>query len=206
MSDYTVKYGRRFKFTDPKELAMKIQAYFDRCDPHIVKKFRESGFNDRGETIWLEREVMTEQVPYGVTALALELGVSRQTLRQYKDPEHWENADIDEETRQELISTVEQAFQKVEAFNESQLHKNGIANGVKFNLTNNFDWVDKQVVDNNNKTVEEELDELDDKTRKDSETVANAAKAALDGGKKDAAAVAADTPGDASETPGSSAQ
>lgn len=171
-----VKNGRPFLFTDPADLAMRIQNYFDNCDPHIVKKQLESGYNDRGETIWKHRETMTEQVPYTVTGLALELGVSRDTLRNYKEPGHWDNADISEETRQELFRTIEEAFQKVEAFNETQLHKNGIANGVKFNLTNNFGWVDKKVVDENVKTIGEALDDLDDPKEQRDNVAEQAAK------------------------------
>jgi hypothetical protein len=176
MSD-KIKDGRPFKFTDPRELGLKIQNYFDYCDPHIEKRLVENGLNQKGDTIFMEREIMTEQIPYTVTGLALELGVSRSTLLNYKDPDHWENADITDEIRQELFVTIYAAFQKVEAYNERALHKNGISNGIKFNLTNNFGWVDKQVIDNNNKTVGETLDDLDDDSAQRENVADEAAKA-----------------------------
>ena len=40
---------------------MAIQTYFDECDPHIVKHMEASGFNERGQTMWTTREIMTEQ-------------------------------------------------------------------------------------------------------------------------------------------------
>lgn len=169
------KAGRPFIFKDPKDLAMKIQSYFDNCDPHVVTRQMESGFNDQGKTIWLARETMTEQIPYTVTDLALALGVSRDTLRNYRKYEHYSD-DIDPEIRQELIRTIEAAFQRVEGYNERALHRNGLANGIKFNLTNNFGWIDKQVVET--RSPEEDLDALDDPAEQ-RDDVATAAAAAL---------------------------
>lgn len=153
------KPGREFVYIDPQKLAMDIQNYFDSCDPHIIKKMKPAGMKDSGDTIWHTREVMTEQVPYTVTDLALALGVSRKTLHNYRKFEHYSN-DIKPEVRIDLIHTIDKAIQKVEAFNERQLHRAGLSNGVKFNLTNNFGWIDKQVVETN--TVDDDLDALDD--------------------------------------------
>jgi len=177
MSD-TIKAGRPFKITDPKDLDLKIQNYFDNCDPHQSKRLVENGLNTRGETIFQEREVLTEQIPYTITGLARALGVSRSTLLRYRDPEHW-SEDMEQETRQLLCDTIENAVQRVEEYNEMALHRNGVANGIKFNLTNNFNWVDKQVIDNNNRTVEETLDDLDD-DKAQRENVADQAAKALE--------------------------
>lgn len=188
------KAGRPFLFTDPKDLAMRIQNYFDECDPHIIKAQQESGYNNKGETIWKFREMMTDQVPYTVTGLARSLGVARQTLRNYRQFKHYSD-DIDPAVRIELISTLEDAFQRVEEYNEMQLHKNGISNGIKFNLSNNFDWVDKQVLETN--SVDDDLNALDDPAAERENVGAEAA-----------AALAADTPKpvtpeNADEQPGS---
>jgi hypothetical protein len=169
--------GRPFVFTDPNDLRMRIQNYFDNCDPHIVSKQLESGYNDRGETIWKHRETMTEQIPYTITGLARDLKVSRATLVNYKDPTHYTD-EISPEVRQELIDAIEDAYQRVEEYNERALHRNGVAAGIKFNLTNNFGWVDKSVVDSNVRSVESELDELDDQVD-DRDKVADEAAAAL---------------------------
>lgn len=177
---YEVKDGRPFKYTDPAELRLKIQNYFDGCDPHLEKRLVDNGVNTRGEAIFTTREVLTKQIPYTITDLALALGVSRATLVNYRKPDHWANADISEETKQELLFTIYEAIQKIEGFNERALHKPGVANGVKFNLTNNFGWVDKQVIDNNNKNVEATLDDLDD-PKEQRMGVADAAKQELEG-------------------------
>lgn len=168
--------GRPFLFTDAKELAMKIQNYFDNCDPHITKRQVENGRNNDNQTIWAEREVMTDQEPYTVTGLARSLKVSRQTINNYRDPAHYTD-EISPEVRQELMDTLEDAIQRVEEFNEKQLHRSGLSNGIKFSLTNNFGWVDKSVVDSNVRTVESDLDDLDQPDGRD--TIADAAAAEL---------------------------
>ncbi len=191
--------GRPFKFTDPVKLAQKIDQYFDDCDPHKAVRVVENGVNTKGHTIFTEREVMTEQLVYTVTGLALHLGVSRTTLLDYRKAEHY-NQTIEKETRQELMNTVEQAFQRVEGFNEAQLHKNGISNGVKFNLTNNFKWQDKTVVET--KPVAETLDDLD-KPEQGAErnAVADEAKKALDEKNVHVPAIASDTAPVVTESP-----
>lgn len=169
------KAGRPFLFTKPDELRAKIQAYFDECDPHLVTRMMESGYNNDGKTIFLQRETMTDQQPYTIVGLARALGVTRHTIRNYKKFEHYSD-DIPPEVRQELITTIEDAYLRVEEYNEKALHRNGIANGIKFNLTNNFDWVDKQVVET--RSPEEDLDALDDPAEQ-RDDVADAAAAEL---------------------------
>jgi DNA-packaging protein gp3 len=103
----------------------------------------EAGVNQRGETIFTTREVMTPQKPYTTSGLARALGTSRQTLLDYQNPEHY-NEEIPAEVRQALADTIGDAKRRVEEFAESQLFE-GNANGAKFNLTNNHGWVDKIV-------------------------------------------------------------
>jgi hypothetical protein len=166
-----VRPGRYFIFDDPKKLRRKIKQYFDECDPHVeevtewVEARDKSGKLKKDEyglnyLVEIKHMVKTEQKPYSIVQLALHLGVSRDTLNNYRKVEHYPN-NIDPFLRQEMIDTIEEAAQRVEAFNEQQLIV-GNANGVKFNLTNNFGWVEKTVVDNNNRTVSDDLDEIDD--------------------------------------------
>lgn len=170
--------GRPFKITDPDELKISIQQYFDSCEPRIVEQIADAGINKEGKTIWGKREVMTKAIPPTVTGLARHLSVSRTTLLAYRKAEHYPDDMIDE-TRQAIMDTIENGIQQIEEFNERQLHKSGLANGIKFNLTNNFGWVDKQVIDNNNRTVEEELDDLERNDKADRDEVADAAAAEL---------------------------
>lgn len=129
--------GRPLKFETPDSLDRAINAYFDMCDPHTQRRVVDCGINEKGETIWREREVMTEQQPYTVSGLARSLGVSRQTLLNYRE-------------RPEFLDSIEDAKGRCEEFAESQLF-GPAANGAKFNLINNYrgkyqQWADKQEV------------------------------------------------------------
>lgn len=156
-----VKNGRPFLFTDPNELKVKIQNYFDNCDPHLTEKMMVTGQTESGGDLVERRIVLTKQRPYTITGLARALGVNRRTLINYKNPNHYDES-IDPKVRQEIIRAIEHAYTRVEEYNEEALHRSGVANGIKFNLSNNFDWVDKKVVDENVNDVSKTLDDLED--------------------------------------------
>lgn len=69
--------------------------------------------------------------PYTVSGLAYYLDTSRRTLLDY------------EEKNDEFSHTIKRAKQRIEAFVEESLWTPKIANGVAFNLKNNFGWKDK---------------------------------------------------------------
>lgn len=74
--------------------------------------------------------------PYTISGLALWLGLSTQTLRNYeKNYGDTEYADI-----------IKKAKQRVEEFAEKSLYETGKTAGAKFVLQNNFKWSDKQDV------------------------------------------------------------
>jgi hypothetical protein len=129
--------GRPLKYKTVAALDLAIQTYFDECDPHIVKHMEATGFNERGQTMWSTREIMTEQRPYTMSGLARALGLSRQALLEYS-------------ARDEFGDSIAAAKQRCEEYAESQLY-GPYANGAKFNLINNYQdkyqpWADKQVV------------------------------------------------------------
>lgn len=134
--------GRPLKFKTVAELEMAIQAYFDDCDPHVIKHMEATGFNERGQTTWAERQIMSAQRPYLVTGLALALGLSRQALLEYGE-------------REEFGDTVARAKQRCEAYTEGQLF-GPYSNGAKFSLNNNFQgkhlaWAERHEVDHTTK-------------------------------------------------------
>lgn len=72
------------------------------------------------------------------TGLANHIGITRKTLYNYgKDDEFFP-------TIKKARSIIEESFEK------QLIHGNNVA-GVIFNLVNNFGWINKTVVDNNNK-------------------------------------------------------
>jgi hypothetical protein len=134
--------GRPLKYETVEALDRAINAYFDMCDPHTQRRVVDCGINEKGETIWREREVMTEQRPYTISGLANALGVTRQTLLNYAD-------------REEFFDSIDRAKSRCEEYAEQQLFE-GNANGAKFNLINNYrgkhqDWSDKHEIDHTTK-------------------------------------------------------
>jgi hypothetical protein len=122
--------GRPLKFKTVEELNRAISAYFDMQDPHTQRRVVDCGINEKGETIWREREVMTEQQPYTVSGLARALGIDRDTLINYKK-------------RDEYFGSVQAAYDRCHEFAEQQLYGKS-ASGASFSLKNNWGWKDRQ--------------------------------------------------------------
>lgn len=139
--------GRPLKFETVEDLRTKIAAYFDECDPHITEitewvqardssgslKKDKNGLNFLVEVI---HRVLTEQVPYTITGLALALGTTRETLLDYQE-------------RDGFSDTVKAAKLRCENFNEVMLYGPSPV-GTIFNLKNNYGWRDKSEVDQHN--------------------------------------------------------
>lgn len=105
-----LKLNSHCKYKTAEELQGKVEEYFLTC--------------------------YQNQRPYTISGLALWLGLSTQTLRNYeKTYGDTEYADI-----------IKIAKQRVEEFAEKSLYENGKTTGAKFVLQNNFGWSDKQDV------------------------------------------------------------
>lgn len=129
--------GRPLKFETVELLDQAIRAYFDSCNPHTQRRVVDCGINEAGETIWREREVMTEQQPYTVSGLARALGITRDTLINYKE-------------RDEFFDSVQAAYERCHEFAEQQLYGKS-ASGASFSLKNNWGWEDKKQFDHTTK-------------------------------------------------------
>ena len=129
--------GRPLKFQSVIELAYKIEQYFDDCDPHMVEVIewvedRDSSgklIKDKHGLNYLvevKHKVMTAQIPYTITGLALALDTSRETLLEYEE-------------RPEFVDTIKKAKVKCENFAEQMLFST-TPTGSIFNLKNNYGW------------------------------------------------------------------
>lgn len=132
------KGGRPLKFQTTDELDMAIQKYFDKQDPHVETHMVATGHTAKGETMFEDRKILTDQKPYTMAGLARALGVDRRTLLNYKK-------------RDEFFPSILAAIERCEEYAESQLF-GPYANGAKFSLINNYrgkhqDWADKHEVD-----------------------------------------------------------
>lgn len=119
--------GRPLLFRSPEELELKIQSYFDYCDPHISTRHAVFELSDGSVTI-RRIEYMTEQLPYTVSGLARSLRTSRRTLLNYQNK------------NQDFFHTITRAKQKIEEFWELALFEPGRSSGAIFTLSNNWGW------------------------------------------------------------------
>jgi len=89
----------------------------------------------------------TEDRPYTVTGLAYHLDTTRETLLKY-ERKHVEYAD-----------TVRRAKLAIHNYAEESLWKSGLANGMKFNLQNNWGWKERVIQEQIQRTADYQLDE-----------------------------------------------
>lgn len=131
------KGGRPPAFGTVDELQSAIAAYFYQCDPHIEERFVESGMSEKGDTIFVKRKVMTEQKPYTVSGLARALGITRETLVQYKRSDRFSDSILN-------------AYDRCHEWAEMALYSKNTS-GAAFSLKNNWGWRDRQEIDHTTK-------------------------------------------------------
>lgn len=130
----TKRIGRPFKFTDPDKLDMQIEEFFNNCKDNKI-------------------------IPT-VTGLAVYLDTDRLTLLNYEnclDNPAYEELDYD--VKVHLINSIKRAKQRVESEYEQALFNKNSAVGAIFTLKNNYKWVDKQEIEQTNKTIEVSLED-----------------------------------------------
>lgn len=128
------KGGRPFKFTDPDKLDSQIEEFF----------------------VWCNKN---KKIPT-VTGLAVYLDTDRLTLLHYEnslDDPAYDKLDYDVKVK--LINSIKRAKQRVESEYEQALFNKNSAVGAIFTLKNNYKWVDKQEVEQTNKTIEVTLED-----------------------------------------------
>lgn len=164
--------GRPLKFQSVEELQSKIDAYFAECDPHWIdeeyydypdldieesledqpnggslKRRRNKDY--KSEQILKTRKVMSKQIPYTITGLALALDTTRETLLDYEDGDRDiepDNTSDDGEELPKFSDTIKKAKLKIHNYAENRLFENN-PTGTIFNLKNNYGWKDKTETD-----------------------------------------------------------
>ncbi len=120
--------GQPMKWKTPEELENKIQEYF---------KWAEGN----GKHI-------------SVTGLAWYLDCDKVTIQNYEHAEEngWLKS-VDEETRKKYVNSIKRAKRRIEMEYEENLFNRSKATGAIFTLKNNYGWVDKQVVEQQNNEI-----------------------------------------------------
>lgn len=126
------KSGRPPKFESPNILGEQIEEYFSLCTN--------------------EKKIPT------ITGLAYFLGTTRKTLLDY------ENCDssnmlkgFNENIKSDYIHIIKNAKARIESGYEQLLFDKNTVVGAIFTLKNNFGWVDKQNIEQTNRTIEVNL-------------------------------------------------
>ena len=125
--------GRPPKYTDPEELAAKINEYFESCDGELLRdpETDEPILDKYQHPIYVNRR------PPPSAGLARALGFrSRTSLFDYKG-------------KKKFKDVIEDAILRLEERTEERLYDRDGANGAKFSLQNNFRWRDSNKEDNN---------------------------------------------------------
>jgi hypothetical protein len=115
--------GKPLKFSSPKVLQKKIDAYFRECEAHTRKAVTQFG-----------QEIdAPDPIPFTVSGLAYALDTNRQVLLDYG-------------AREKYADTISRAKARIMAFGEQSLWRPGIARGVMFSLSNNFGMSERHEV------------------------------------------------------------
>lgn len=130
-----MKYiGRPRKYETPEDMQIIIDEYFNDC-------------------------IEEEEVPT-VTGLGYYLGMSRQDILNYENClENGRLKNCSEDAKRGFVDTIKDAKRRIEAGYEQTLFKQGKTIGAIFTLKNNCGWVDKQEVEQTNKTIEVTLED-----------------------------------------------
>lgn len=126
------KSGRPPKFESPKILGEQIEEYFSLCTN--------------------EKKIPT------ITGLAFFLGTTRKTLLDYEccDSSNMLKG-FDDNVKADYIHIIKNAKVRIEAGYEQLLFDKNTVVGAIFTLKNNFGWVDKQNIEQTNRTIEVDL-------------------------------------------------
>lgn len=115
------EYGSTPKYTDPKEMKEKIDAYFEECKGTLLRDHNGDPILTRwGDPVFLDKR------PPTVTGLALALGFKTRS------------ALIGYQAKKAFQDILLEAKSRVELYNEEQLYTRDGAKGAMFNLQRNF--------------------------------------------------------------------
>lgn len=131
---YINRTGRPLKFDNAEDLQKEIDEYF-------------------------QYALDNEEVPT-VSGLAYYLGINRQTLLNYENSEEngWLRS-LNDTEKCKIVGTIKRAKQYIESRYEQALFQQGKTVGAIFTLKNNYNWVDKQEIEQTDKTITVELED-----------------------------------------------
>ena len=117
-------------YTNPIDMQVKIDKYFDDCEGKILLDKDNNPMLDKNY-----QPIVIGKRPPSVAGLALALGfTSRQSLLNYQ-------------AKDGFMDTLTRAKLRIEIYNNERLYDKDGNQGAKFNLSCNFGYVDKQAIE-----------------------------------------------------------
>lgn len=107
-------------------------------------------------------ECAEQEIYPSVSGLAYEMNICRDTLTRYRDLEDSDELKhIDDvEVRKGISDSIKKAYKYIEgAYEDKLINGKTQAIGTIFALKNNFKWVDKQEIEQTNKTITVDLED-----------------------------------------------
>ena len=143
--------GRKPTFTSAEEMQEKIDAYFESCEPELLRDGDGTPMlNKNGEPVYVGGRPMTIQ------GLALALGfTSRQSLLNYK-------------AKREFVDTVTRARLRVEQYAAERLFDRDAQRGAQFTLAYGFGYA-RDAEDGKNRETQGVKIEIDRELEESSE-------------------------------------
>ena len=146
--------GRPPSITDPEELNATIEEYFKTCDDTPITRQHVTG---KGITL------VTTPTPYTMAGLALAIGISRETLNQYRNENHpWAAQQPD--LAKKFSDAITHARQRIEVQNLTHAMVGCYDPSIaRLNLSSNYKYsTTSEVKLEANVTLEDALRDLED--------------------------------------------
>lgn len=144
--------GQKRRFMSPQHLQSMIDEYFESCNGPLLDRYGNLVYDKDG------RLVKTQVEPWTVSGLALYLGISTNTLKQYKlgrIDSLLDEMRVDTDDYMTFSSVVLKARQKIESYAEKRLYDRDGQYGARFVLDNAFGWISKKEQAEIDKMVQE---------------------------------------------------
>lgn len=133
--------GQKRRFMSPEHLQCMVNEYFESCNGPLLDRYGNLVYDKNGNL------VKTQVEPWTVSGLALYLGISTNTLKQYKlgrIDSLLDEMRVDTDDYMTFSSVVLKAKQKIESYAEKRLYDRDGQQGARFVLDNAFQWVSRK--------------------------------------------------------------
>lgn len=133
--------GQKKRFVSPEHLQCMVNEYFESCNGPLLDRYGNLVYDNEGNI------VKTQVEPWTVSGLALYLGISTNTLKQYKlgrIDSLLDEMRVDTDDYMTFSSVVLKAKQKIETYAEKRLYDKDGQYGARFVLDNAFGWLSRK--------------------------------------------------------------